>query len=376
MRTPPIVALVLLAAAPATRLGAQQNLVSQAIAVGGVEARQYSFGSGFGVNFLRQVAFPVGVSVPVGQRFSFDIGSNYAVTTVGVPASSGGNQTFSGFTDTQLRGSYTFGNDALVASVMVNLPTGQETTSLSNFSITSSASSNFLLFPVNTYGAGFSVTPGVAAAATAGDWNLGLAASVRVSATYSPFSDNAAIRYQPGVETRIRGAVDRLIGSSRFQLGLTFSTFSNDQLSGGALTSGAYDPGSRFLVDVGLLSPAGSGTVGFYLWDYYRSTSASADTTAGSAGVRENILTAGVNGSFPLSRTVSLEPIAEARIWSPKFGAGSLFGAGTGVRFNIDPHFAFIPAGRFDIGRIRPPSAPTSSSVTGWALSGLLRYAF
>lgn len=375
MRTTRIAVLVLLLASPMARLRAQQNLFPQASAIGGVEARQYSFGSGFGVDFLRQVAFPVGVVVPVGKRFSFDIGSNYAITTVGLPASSGGNQSFSGFTDTQIRGSYTFGNDALVASVMMNLPTGQETTTLSNFSVASSASSNFLLFPVNTYGAGFSVTPGLAAATTAGEWNLGLAASVRVNAAYSPFS-GSSVRYKPGVETRIRGGVDRLLGSSRFTLGLTFSTFSNDQLSGGGFTSGAYDPGNRLLVDVGLLAPAGSGTIGFYVWNYYRSSSGSADTAAGAAGARENVFTGGVNGTFPISPTVSFEPVVEARIWSPKFGAGSLFGAGTAFRFRLNERLSLIPAGRFDLGRIRAPSAPTSSSVTGWELSGLARYAF
>ena len=137
----------------------------EASAVGGVDSRQYSFGSNFVVDRIRQISLPVGVAVPVGQRFSFDVGSSYAVTSV---KDATGSRSFSGFTDTQIRGSYVFGNDAFVASLMVNLPTGKETTTIGNFGIASAASANFLLFPVNSYGSGFSVTPGLAMATTAG----------------------------------------------------------------------------------------------------------------------------------------------------------------------------------------------------------------
>jgi hypothetical protein len=363
MRTPTTPALsVLLLALPAT-LGAQHNLFPQASIVGGVEARQYSFGGNFTVDKIRQIAFPVGVLVPVGERFSFDIGTNYAITTV-TPPGGGSTETFSDITDTQLRGSYVFGNDALVASVMVNLPTGPKTTTTGQFGVTSSASSNFLLFPVNVYGTGFSVTPGLAAAATAGDWNLGIAGSLRVSSTYNPFSNQNGVKYEPGIETRLRAGVDRLIGSSRLQAGFTFSTFGNDELRSGSGSS-TFDPGNRFIVDVGLMSPAGIGTVGLYVWNYHR-------TSSGSA-TKENVFTAGVNGSFPLTSSVSLDPIAEARLWSPETGKGSLFGAGTSLRIAIGQRAWFVPGGRFDFGRIRSGSG-SSNSLTSWSLTGLLRY--
>jgi hypothetical protein len=308
---------------------------------------------------------------PIGKRLSVDIGASYAITTVVRPG--GGSESFSNFTDNQLRGSYVIGNDAVVASVMVNLPTGEQTTTLRKFNVASSASSNFLLFPVNSYGSGFSVTPGLAAATTVGDWNLGAAASVRVSSTYSPFSDTAskAVKYQPGVETRLRAGVDRLVGSSRFSLGFTFSTFSNDELRGGSFGNGQFDPGNRFLVDAGLLSPVRGGTVGVYVWNYYRSASGS----SGSAGTKENVFTGGLSGSFPFSPKVSLEPVAEVRLWSPESGTGSLFGAGTALRVEVGPHVSLVPGARVDFGSVRSGSA-ASSSITGWDLSALIRYGF
>jgi hypothetical protein len=374
MRNLSIPALAALLAALPGALGAQQNLYPEASVVGGVEARQYSFGSNFVVDRLRQISVPVGVVVPVGKRFSFDVGSSYAVTTV---KDSSGSRSFSGLTDTQLRGSYVFGNDVLVASIMVNLPTGKSTTTLSKFGISSAASSNFLLFPVNSYGSGFSVTPGLAVATTTGSWNLGLAGSVRVSAKYNPFSDQSAVSYKPGLETRLRAGADRLLGSSRLIFGFTFSTFSNDQLRGGGFGgNGVYDPGNRFLVDASLLAPAGTGTISFYAWNYFRTASAS----SGSASNRENVLTIGSSGSFPLGGKLSIEPLAEARVWSPKVGSGVLFGGGAALRIEVSPRVALVPGGRLDFGTIKGADAGTSvirsHSITSWDLSALLRYGF
>jgi hypothetical protein len=374
MRNLTIPALAALVVALPGALQAQENLYPQASIVGGVEARQYSFGSNFVVDQLRQISVPLGAIVPIGKRFSFDVGSSYAVTTV---KDSSGSRSFSGLTDTQIRGSYVFGSDVLVASLMVNIPTGRATTTLSKFGISSAASSNFLLFPVNSYGAGFSVTPGLAAATTAGSWNLGLAASVRVSAKYNPFSDNTGVSYKPGLETRIRAGADRLLGPNRLTLGFTFSTFSNDELRGGGFGgNGVYDPGNRFLVDASLLTAVGTGTVSFYAWDYFRTASAS----SGSASNRENVLTLGSGGSFPLSPRLSLEPLAEARIWSPKVGSGLLLGAGASLRVEVSPRVAFVPGGRLDFGNIKGADAGSttirSHSITSWDLTALLRYGF
>jgi hypothetical protein len=369
MRTPTLSAALLVAALPGA-LRAQENLFPQASIVSGMEMRQYSFGSSFSVDRVRQIAVPVGIVVPVGKRFSFDVGTSWATTSI--RRATGGDETFSDLTDTQVRGSYVFGNDAVVLSVMVNLPTGPRTTTRRNFSVASSTSSSFLLFPVSSYSSAFSVTPGLAAATTVGDWNLGLAASARVSSAYTPFKDTTGT-YKPGVETRIRGGVDRLIGSSRFLLGATFSTFSNDELRGAALGSGSFDPGNRILADLGIVSPVGGGTLGIYLWNYHRIRSGSASSQSTSGG-KENVFTAGLSGSFGLSKSLSLEPVAEARFWSPESGSGNLFGAGTALRIEAGSHMAFVPSFRVDAGRIK--NSTGSHSITGWDVSALVRYGF
>jgi len=362
-------ALLLLAP---TAVGAQQNLFPQSSVLGGVEVRQYNFGSKFPADHIRQVALPFAVVLPIGPRFSLDIGSQYAITSV---ASAAGDSSFSHITDTQVRAAYVFGIDALVASVMFNLPTGAETTTLQKFGVTSAASSNFLLFPVNTYGSGFSVTPGIAGATAAGDWNLGLAASFRLSSKYHPFSDASSknVDYKPGVETRIRAGADRLVGQSRLSLGVTFSTFGSDQLTGGSLTggNGVYDPGNRFLVDASYLMPAGKGNVTLYAWNYFRSAgSAGSGSSSTSAANKENIFTGGVAAAFPIGTRATLEPLLETRLWGSNGDHAHLFGAGTGLRIQATPRIALVPSARADVGSI------TGISVFGWSVSALLSYGF
>lgn len=366
-----IATLTALATLAATAAVAQQNLVSEGSIVGGAEYRSYTFGDDFTADRVSQLAFPLGFVMPVGDRFSFDIGSAYAVTSVDL---GGTDQTYSNFTDTQIRASYLIGNDALVASVMVNLPTGQETTSLKDFNISSSVSSNFLLFPVNSYGSGFSVTPGLAGAVTAGSWNLGLAGSMRWNDDFQPFSDSGStsLRYQPGVEGRIRFGADRLVGSSRLTLGATFSTFGTDEATGGGLAStGRYTPGNRFLVDVNLHAPVGRGTMSFYVWDFYR-TAGESGSSGSSSNNKENILTAGASGAFRLGQRVVLEPAAETRLWSPERGSGYLVGGGANFRIALSDRTALVPGARFDVGSIESPDG-VDHSVTGWSALALLR---
>lgn len=356
-------AALVLAALPASLPA--QNLYPEATAVGGVTVRQYNYGDGFLIDYARQIAVPIALAAPIGDRFAVDLGTYYAVTTV---RQGGSNSTFSNITDTQVRAAYTIGADALVASVMVNLPTGPETTTLQRFGVAASAASNFLLFPVNTYGSGFSITPGLAGAVTAGNWNLGLAASVRWSSEYEPFSGGTTVKYQPGIETRIRAGVDRLVGKGRLAFGGTFSTFANDELSGSGLGGGTFDPGNRFLLDGDFTFPAGSGTLTTYVWHYYRAAS------SGGASEKENVFTAGLSGRFGLGSRTSLEPLLEGRFWSPESGSGTLIGGGTALRMQVSPKVTFVPSARLDLGSVKTATSNGSKPVFGWEFSAMVRY--
>lgn len=346
----------------ATPAAAQETLVPSASVVTGVQARNYSIKDG---TETRQFAVPLAFAVPLTDRLSVDVGAYYASTE-----SEG--RTLSGLTDTQLRASYVFGRDALVATLMVNLPTG-ESQSFDQTATSGAAAANFLSFPVNAYRTGTSVTGGLAAATGLGSWNVGLAGSVRMSGEYEPFND-VDTRYSPGTEARFKLGVERLLGSARLTFGFTFSTFGNDNfedLGGGG--SGAYQPGNRFIGEVAMAFLAGSGNITGYIWDYYRNKAGN----SGSAN-QENILSLGASGSWPIGADIRFQPLVETRIWSPADGSGRLFGAGAALQIPLSERFTLSPSGRFDLGSTQFPSPPVSDGsdhdITGWGFSVLLRY--
>ena len=73
---------------------------------------------------ITELAIPVFVAIPVGSRLSLDVGTAYARARVtsGVTRSE-----IAGLTDTQIRGTYTFGGDFVVLTAGVSLPTGEST---------------------------------------------------------------------------------------------------------------------------------------------------------------------------------------------------------------------------------------------------------
>ncbi|MEO8201582.1 MAG: hypothetical protein ABI679_13725 [Gemmatimonadota bacterium] len=357
------VALVLLGALVVSQSAlAQDNLVTTRSIITGVQARGYSIDNG---PKTRQVAFPIALVMPVNQRLSIDVGAYYA-STRSEPFGDAAT-TVSGLTDTQVRGSYVFGRDAVVATLMLNLPTGK-TQSLAQSSTTGAAAANFLSFPVNVYRTGFSATGGLAAATELGSWNVGIAGSLRMSGEYQPFSDDSA-RYSPGTEGRIKIGVDRTLGSSRLSAGFTFSTFGNDEFKNLGGGSGQYQPGNRYIGELAMAFLAGSGTVTGYVWDYYRNKAGG----SGSAANKENIISIGANGSWPIGSNMRLEPLAEARFWSPEEGSGKMFGIGTSLQIPVGGKFTLSPAGRFDFGSTDFTDG-VKHNLTGWGFSALLRY--
>jgi hypothetical protein len=366
--------LTLLALAAPLPVAAQSALTGDAGVGTGIIYREYTFGSTYPIKDVMQYAVPIGVVIPIGQRFTVDIGSYYASTTVH-DAATGNGHTLNGFTDTQLRGSYVLGHDLVVLSLMLNLPSGQETQTLEEIGVSSAIASNFLLFPVASYGNGFSGTLGSAVAFPAGAWNLGLSVSGRLSAKYQPYADSGLVdqRYEPGFEGRIRAGVDRLIGSSRLAVAFTYSTFSDDQFNGGT-TAGKYSPSPRYISQASLTSPLGSSSLSLYAWDYYRSGS-SDDATPGAT--KENVFTGGAQLAIPAGKTVSIEPLAEVRLLgaAPANGTGLLVGLGANARIQAANRFTIVPGARYDTGHIES-DVVGKPSVNGFEGSLRLRYSF
>ena len=270
------------------------------------EVVSYTLKAGGSEKTISQVVTPFAVVIPVGERFSFDIATAYASSRVALRGDSAAPSTISGLTDTQLRGSYVLGEDAVVLTAGLNLPTGQSTANAKQFIAAQNISNDFLLFPIGTMGAGFGATGGVALARPFGAWNVGVGGSYRHSADFAPFeyNDGQKAHYQPGNELRTRIGVDRSFGPASAMLGATYSTFGDDKSSGAT-----FNTGNRLVFQGGYSATAGS--IGYSLngWNLTRTRGTRAD---GREAPSENITNVALGASFTAGG-VSLEPTIETR---------------------------------------------------------------
>ena len=287
MRSLHLALIALCVAAPAA---AQGNGFYDGRIVGtGLQFKTYSFGNGAQFEKASQLAIPVVLVYPVSSRLSLDVGTSYAMTSTTTVTN--GAHSVSGLTDVQFRGAYTLGRDLAVLSLVVNLPTGIKFDSADAITA-GAAASNFLLFPVNSYANGLSVTGGAGVAKKLGDWGIGLAGSFRWSGKYSPYTGSlSTLSYEPGLEGKVRLGADRDLGQGRIRVGLTYSTFGDDTYGAGSGADTKYSPGNRFIAEGAYSWPGLVGTVSAYLWNYHRSAGAT-DTLTVSNG--ENILTVGL----------------------------------------------------------------------------------
>src|SRR5690348_12229863 len=276
-------------------------------------------------------AIPVVMVAPLGDHMSADLTTHYANAKT---TDAAGDHTLTGLTDTQIRLLYTLNRDRAVVSLSINLPTGQHTLTSDQFRVYTALGTNYLSFPVADFGTSFGATAGVAFATPAGGWNLGASGAIRYSGSYVPLDTTPPTTYKPGVEFRGRLGADRLVGrSSRFLVGLTASTFSNDALStAGVFGSGSIAPGLRVIGDAGWVSAIGSNTLSISVWDFYRGKGTIQDTLPTNS---ENVLNAEARFAIPASPQVSIQPLVGVRTWSPGQKGGTFLMGGLAARFGL-----------------------------------------
>ena len=110
---------------------------------------------------ITELAIPVFVAIPAGSHLSVDVGTAYARARV---TSGATRSEIAGLTETQIRGTYTFGGDFVVLTAGVSLPTGESTVTLEQLAAAGRIGNDFLSFPVSEMGTGLAATGGVARA--------------------------------------------------------------------------------------------------------------------------------------------------------------------------------------------------------------------
>jgi hypothetical protein len=256
---------------------------------------------------------------------------------------------------------------------VVNLPTGLSKAPVQDFNLLGAVSSPFFGFPVNSYGNGLSVTGALAAAVPAGPWNIGVAGSLRSTQAYTPYVDaNGPFKYEPGLEGRVRLGADRVVGASRFTVGLTYSTLGTDDLRPTGQTASQYRPGKRWIGELSLATPAGAGSVLLYAWHARRSAG---ESVGASVGNREQLTSAGLVGRWPLSTRLTGSLGLEGEVLSDEASTGRLVGASGRLEVALGPRIVFEPTARYDVGSVGPKSS-SKFSLRGTYLAAFVRGLF
>ena len=367
-----LVALLVAAAAALVAPCAASAQDAAIVARAATEMVSYTLKANGAEKTISQAVTPLAIVIPIGGRFSFDIATAWARSRVEVKGDSAAPSTVSGLTDTQVRGSYVFGQDAVVLTAGLNLPTGQSTANASQFVAAQNISNDFLLFPIGTMGAGFGATGGIALAHPIGTWNLGLGGSYRHSSDFAPFeyNDGQKAHYQPGNELRTRIGVDRTFGASSAMLGATYSSFGDDKSAGAT-----FNTGNRLVFQGGYSTTVRSARYSLNAWNLTRTRGTRAD---GRDAPSENITNIALGATFAVSG-VSLEPMLEsrhlARAAAAASGSGAAVPSGSGqmetaglrARWNVHG-LQVAPGVSFSTGKLE------GEDLTGWRGSLAVRF--
>jgi len=303
---------------------------------------------------ITELSLPVYFLVPLTPTLSLDLGTAFATVNY-ENASTGTKSDMSGLTDTQLRANYTFGQDFVVLTAGVNLPTGSATIESEKLAAATRIGSDFLTFPVSGFGSGLGFTGGVAVARPVGTWSLGFGASVRQSAEYDAFRNDAGVtqKYQPGPEYRARLGVDHPFGTGRVSLGFTFSKFGDDKQN-----TATFNSGDRYVTQIAVNnSITESVDYSVVAWNLFRTSGTLINNTPSPSG---NITNGLVALGFRGPSDVRIEPSLETRLWTQQGSETSYLGT-LGLRFFVNRGaWAVVPGFGFSVGSME------AASVSGY----------
>jgi hypothetical protein len=280
-----------------------------------------------------------------------------------------------GLVDTQVRGSWTAA-PWMVLTLGVNVPTGNSGHDSEEAVVAGALATELFGFREASWGTGLAVTSGLAMAHRAGDWGIGIGGSYRVASEFEPRAETD-LKYQPGNELRARLALDRSFGqSSKFTGGLTFQSFSDDQLDGRDL----FASGNRYRGDVALSFRSGPSTSWpLYVADIWREEGDLTLQVLSSGGAvtgdsiltvgSQNLLIAGISGSLRASGSVTIRPTVDVRVQSQArsvAGDGWLVGGGGDVPIRAGSLDLF-PGARVFVGSLSGPTGESGSVFGGEA---------
>jgi hypothetical protein len=351
---------LLLLALPAVLVEAQ---LPQATVLTTPTYTDLTFGSGASKRSVSQMAIPVVVVLPFGERLSIDVSTAFANSVV--TAGDSTTSEINGLTDTQIRANFRVGSDQLLFTVGLNLPTGQYAVPEAEQEAAGQIGNDFLFYPISSMGNGFAGTGGIAYARPAGSWNLGFGGSIRKSAEFAAFSvQSSDFRFTPADEYRARLSADRPVGDGQLSLGLTYSVFGED-----VADTTTYSTGDRIIATAGWNFPVGGNDVFLSAWNLYRLDG----EVLGDAAPAENVFNLAAAVSIPIN-TMLLQPNVETRLWQVGGArAGNLVTAGLRLRVPVGA-FGVFPSVGYSVGNLYSTLDGSGTKVSGLRASVTFRY--
>jgi hypothetical protein len=248
--------------------------------------------------------------------------------------------------------------DLLAFTLSANLPTGKSMLTGTQLAVAGPIAHDLIPYPVSSFGSGASVTTGLALAVPVGGWALGLGGAVRMSGSYQMFTppDNTTpypTTIKQGAEMRLRLGADRVIGDSHASLALTYSTFSNDELTGQQMPSQQLQPGKRFIAQGSWSMPFVGANLALYAWDLYRG--ANLDTASTATTQKQNLVALGAVMTIQSGRNQWRPSIEYRRHWtgfSTLQAEGTLLSFGLRYAMPLGDRMTLLPAVRYDMGNV------------------------
>lgn len=333
---------------------ASAQLLQDAALIASPSFTQLTFGTGASKRTVSQVALPVVVVLPFGERLSVDISTAFATSTV--KAGSATTSEISGLTDTQIRANFRFGGERVLLTAGVNLPTGQYSVPEDQQEAAGQIGNDFLFYPISSMGNGLALTGGLAYAQPMGAWNVGLGASARKSTEFSAFSvASEDFRFTPADEYRAQFNADRPVGDGALSVGLTYSAFGEDFAD-----TTTYSTGDRIIATAGWSFPYRGSDIFLSAWNLYRMEG----EILGADAPNENVFNLSGSVSIPMGRFL-VQPSIETRLWQAGgTKAGNLVNLGARMRIPAGK-VAIFPHVGYSVGTLFSTVDGSGTDVTG-----------
>ncbi|MFQ5770316.1 MAG: hypothetical protein ACE5HX_07255 [bacterium] len=277
-------------------------------------------------------------------------------------------ETLNGLTDTQLGFNYYLENANVVLNLGLNLPTGKNKLSLTEFETSSLISNNIFNLQIPNFGQGLNVTSGLTWALPVSEvLVLGVGASYQYKRGFKPlqaFIEN----YDPGDEILLTGGFDLRLGqTASFSGDVIFTIFGKDKIG----EDEVFAPGNKLVLNVQVRKYFNFNE----LWLFTRYRSRSKNQQAFVLGeelmpeeqkINPNQLEIMGHYRIRFSRNFYLSILAEGRIYEKTldtFSGISLFGGG------VTPEI--IPTTKYKIPirfKYHTGSFKDGTNISGWEM--------